>query len=724
MAMFFTDLEGTEFKSSPEGLIHLRCEELGPEPVAEIGISAVTADRPEEAMPARVVMVQYRYEGVNFVAECPIVSIEGLVKAVNKSHHFQCTLKITNRLARGAYSVSVFLRSPAGGNPRFLIPGIFYKHNRPAKCNRKYPGYTPEPSKDAEDPFLGPEWSFRSDRCAEPAVFGWTDDLSLAMAAPPVFDKGQSGVFFSAKDGRMEIGVNFPYREEPAKYSFCYETGTAPERTFFYMNRGEAFSVTFDLAIGKRDLHGYAPFLRTIYERDRSAIPTRPWMDADHACQLASYGLYKWHYDREESALWETCSFDRYFGKKNGYVDRASMHTAWVSGAPTAMAQLWQGRAVKNDDYLAAGTRVLDKIASGTGLTGTFFPCLVSGKGWTGGWNPRDNWAQARTCAEATLFLLRALRLELSYGAAHHAWGDAVRKSLDFAVKIQRADGHLGSYYNMDTGEVEEWEGAGGLLWTAALIGGSVFFGEPRYREAAIRAGHCYASYLEDEFLYGAPEDVHLTPTSEDGYNALISYTLLGEITREEEWLKMAKAAADWLLTFRFTYNTRLPQFSILSQYDFRTKGGDVASPSNQHLHFYGLVCHPELMKLGQYLKDDYYIRRATEHLEFCHQFIARDDGDFGARKGMVPEQFYHTDWWQPKGHLLALSHAWCAGLLLYANLWEKECLKQSTIRLNQPDEPGTTPTHGARTARVPTTSGGPTTEEMPPSERETLFDL
>jgi hypothetical protein len=33
----------------------------------------------------------------------------------------------------------------------------------------------------------------------------------------------------------------------------------------------------------------------------------------------------------------------------------------------------------------------------------------------------------------------------------------------------------------------------------------------------------------------------------------------------------------------------------------------------------------------------------------------------------MVSERFYQTSCFQAKGMLLTLSHAWCAGLLLYA---------------------------------------------------------
>lgn len=719
MALMFNVLEGVEFSNNDQGNLKVICRKLSEEPLGWLDFIAYSAEKPEDRIPVKVRMVQQQHAGLTFVADSPVLSLEGRITPEDRgSNHFHIKLIVTNRGPRGAYSLSVRLTTRCENMPRFMIPGIFYKHNRPPECSKKYPGFVMD-GNSGGDAFLSNYWAFRSDRCAEPAVFGWNDHYSLCLATSPVFEKGQSGVFIRGEDQKMEIGLHYPYSEEPVKYSFCYDTGTAPEYTFFFLERQEDFDLNFEFSFGRRDLHFYSYVLRTIYERDHHNRNTHPWMNADTASELASIGLFKWHYDHAEKVLWETASFDKYYTKKpDGYAERLSMHTGWVSGAPTACALLWWGRISDNNNYIEAGISVLDKVSSGTAPCGTFYPAWVHGKGWTGGWNPQNDWLQARTSAEATLFLIRAIRNELKYGHVHQKWLDAVKSSLDFAESIQRQDGHFGSYYNMNSGEVMEWEGAGGLLWIAALIAGAFVLEDQRYLDAAVRAGYAYASYIEDEFIYGAPEDVHLTPTSEDGYNALISYLLLGESTHHEEWYNLAAKAADWLLTFRFSYNTRLPQFCILSEYDLHSKGGDIASPCNQHLHFYGLVCHPELMRLGKYLNDDYYIQRSTEHLEFCHQFIARDEGDFGARKGMVPEQFYHTDWWQPKGHLLALSHAWCAGLLIYANCWEKENLGESSIRLHQAaakKESGKDE-ESSRQSR--------TTEEMPPSERETLFDL
>ncbi|NMC82642.1 MAG: hypothetical protein GYA63_07315, partial [Armatimonadetes bacterium] len=68
--------------------------------------------------------------------------------------------------------------------------------------------------------------------------------------------------------------------------------------------------------------------------------------------------------------------------------------------------------------------------------------------------------------------------------------------------------------------------------------------------------------------------------------------------------------------------------------------------------------------------RDDFYFARARDHLFCFRQFIAREDGDFNARRGMVPEQWFHTDWTHPKGYILPLAHAWCAGWTVWIEDW------------------------------------------------------
>jgi hypothetical protein len=269
----------------------------------------------------------------------------------------------------------------------------------------------------------------------------------------------------------------------------------------------------------------------------------------------------------------------------------------------------------------------------------------------------------ARTLAEATLFLHRAVVAERAAGVSRDAWERAVRSNLDVAVKSQNADGNLGSMLHAEDGRVLSREGAAGLTWVAALAEAGDL--DPAYLPAAVRGGEHYAHFVDEEFLHGAPEDVDLAPTSEDGYAAILAYTALWRVTREARWRDLARRAADWMLTFRYSYDVRFDPRTLLGAYGFRSRGADQASPSNQHLHAYGLICLPEMVELAEATGDAYYLERTRENLACFRQFIAREDGDFNAYKGMASERYYQTACFQAKGMLLTLSHAWSVGVLL-----------------------------------------------------------
>lgn len=551
------------------------------------------------------------------------------------------------------------------GRPDWMIPGAFYKENRFEKNLRRYPRYDYRGG-DPEQ-MVSDYWSFRADRAALPAVFAWNDGLCGALCVDETSALGLNGLGFRGNPEGTRIWLNFPYREEPVTFVGDPMPKPADIATHRF-EPGERVTLELKVYAAPPDPHAYDPFVRRMYGLHAKEHALHPWMGLEEAAELTAHGLYTWHYNAEEGILYETAAFDREFNNNvKGMGDRPHMHVGWVSGAPYAHALLAYGRRKGLPAYADAAVRVLDKIASGLSPSGIFWASWIAGRGWTAGWNPKSTWLQARTIAEATLFMTRALAFERERGIEHPEWERAVRSNLSFAAARQREDGNFGSYYHCETGEVEEWDGAGGMLWIAALLEGAALLGESSYAAAAVKAGAYYGRFVRDEYIYGAPEDVHLTPTSEDAYNAVAAYVHLYEFDRNPEWLDLASSAADWMMTFRWTYNLRFPKHSLLAQYDFRSRGADQASTSNQHLHNYGLFCVPEMLRLWKHTGDRYYLDRTRDHIACFLQFIAREDGDFNAYKGMVTERFYNTNCFQPKGMMLTLSHAWCVGLVLYA---------------------------------------------------------
>lgn len=557
---------------------------------------------------------------------------------------------------------------PTGpGEPWWLVPGAFYGENRPAECRQVYPRFAPG-AVDAADHagMVSDHWEFRADRAATPAVFGWSGSGGAALVADETTALSMTGLGFGhdAPAGQGHVHLTFPFREGPISYD-----GSAvprqPEAATYTWRSGERIEVELAVYPLTADRHEYAAILREEHARQAANAPLRPWVGIAEAATLAAEGLRRWHY-AEPGVLLETVAFDRGISGQDGLpVDRRAMHVGWISGLPWAYALLAHGRRVGAADHVGAAENVIDFICANLSPSGTFWGTWYADGGWSQSWSPHPYGLHSRTLAEATQFLVRALDLGDDLPAAKPAWVRAVRSNLDTVTARQRPDGNLGAAHHALTGEMLSWAGCAGLAWVGALAEASSW--DATYLAAARRAGEYYAPFVLGEFLHGAPEDVDLAPTSEDGYVAVMAYLALYRRTAEPRWLDLARRAADWMLTFRYAYNTSFPPETLLGKYGFATRGADNASPANQHLHAYGLICTAELAELSAACGDPYYVERAREALACFRQFVARFDGDFNAYRGMVSERYYQTACFQPKGMLLTLSHAWSVGVLLLA---------------------------------------------------------
>ncbi|WP_194420921.1 hypothetical protein [Microbacterium abyssi] len=560
-----------------------------------------------------------------------------------------------------AAAIRISVKVPDATAPWWLIPGLFYGDGRPAANDRLYPRFEAgAATPDQRDGFVSDEWHFRSDRASTPVVFAWPapDRAGFAVSAAPSTPLGLTGVGFALRDGAAVLSATFPAREFPVTYY-----GDADPRPAEVLQHRFAAGESVDLVVRVHELtpdrHDYARVLRELHSDSAASAPLRPWVDIPTAAALSAEGLHRWHYDPDPGILLETAGFDREISGRDGNsVDRQAMHVGWVSGIPWAYAMLRHATRTDDEPLRAAAERVIDFCTADLSPSGTFWGVWYRESGWTQSWTSHRRGLHGRTLGEATQFLVRALTL-----TDRDDWRSAAASNLDAVVTRQRDDGNLGSIHHAETGEVLTWDGSAGLAWAGALAEAADW--DERYLAAAVRAGRWYARFVLDEHLHGAPEDVDLAGTSEDGYVAVMAYMALHRATGDTEWLDLARRAADFALSFRYTYDVDFPATSMLGIFGFGTRGADQASPSNQHLHAYGLVMTNEMLQLSDALGDKHYRERALESLACFRQFVARFDGDFNAYRGMVTERYYQTECFQPKGMLLTLSHAWSAGVLL-----------------------------------------------------------
>ncbi|MGN6502850.1 MAG: hypothetical protein ACTHKX_08110, partial [Pseudolysinimonas sp.] len=554
-------------------------------------------------------------------------------------------------------AVRISVRIPAV-EPWPMIPGAFYGENRPAANDRVFPRYAP----GAGDPaaMVSDEWHFRADRAATPVVFCWAGpgEGGLALGTTEMGQLGEQAVGFAVRDGVAVLSVTAPAREFPVSYY-----GDADPRPAEVLRHrfapGEQVQLHVTVHPVTADRHDYARVLRELHVP--AAAPSHPLPSLDEAAAIAAEGLTRWHFDPDPGVLLETVGFDRELSGRDGRsVDRQAMHIGWISGIPWATALLQHARRTGDERAEQVAVRVLDFCTAELSPSGTFWGTWYRDSGWTQSWTRHPRGLHARTLGEATDFLIRALALR-----DDPVWRAAARSTLDAVVARQRADGNLGAVHHAETGEVLSWEGSAALALVPALLAAEHW--DPRYRPAAERAGEYYAEFVLGEYLHGAPEDVDLAPTSEDGYVALMAYAALYRATGVARWLELARRAADWMLTFRYSSDVAFDPQTLLGVYGFRTRGADQASSSNQHLHAYGLICTAGLLDLSEWTGDPWYRERALETADCFRQLLPARDGEYNAYRGMITERYYQTECFQPKGMVLTLSHAWSAGVLLQA---------------------------------------------------------
>ena len=521
--------------------------------------------------------------------------------------------------------IRVELELPPTDDPRWLVPGVFYGENRVEACTRLYPRFTPgrvDVSRMESD-----AWSFRADRCATPAVFARGGGLVTTETSP----LGQSGVGFAYRDGRPALWLDFPYREEPLRYDGS-ETPAPPDVRTYRWQPGER--VELALRAERRRLAARALGATAPRRCGRRGLG----LGARRRRRSPRTGLHRWHFRPDPPRLIETAAFDRDGVGERG--DRDAMHVSWVSGAPYAYALLRHGRRVGDAEYVARGRGRARphrrQPHARPGRSGRNGRATAAGRGAgtpTTRAPTRARSPTPRCSCSAPEGAGRRPRARISTSPGAHS------------ATTERCQPPCTSR----PATAVSWDGTAGMSWIQPLV-------EAGHLEEAARAG---AYYRRFDHWYGAPEDVDLAPTSEDGYAALQAFVALGD-------LETARRAADWLLTFRYSYDVAFPETTILGRYGFRTRGADQASPANQHLHAFGLMCLPELVRLGRESAKSATVASARENLACFRQFIAREDGDFGAMKGMAAERYYQTDCFGPKGMLGTLSHAWSVGALLY----------------------------------------------------------
>lgn len=606
---------------------------------------------------------------------------------------------------------------PTGlANPWFMIPGFLYGENRrkDQKASKRYPRFDAAVSTPRHEEMESSWWDFPADRTAAPLVYVHDGERCFTVASDPHYTldgQGQSddpepqvGVGFGFDGTAGYIRMTLPACEEPFTYTTLpLEPATIRRLRLEPGDRLSGCLRIYDFA-GVR--HDYQRVLEHEYEIVSPRYPIAPLPEIEPLVADATRGVIQGHYHEAGNYFIYSRPYDpvveQIANSRGITMEWHQMNVGFVNGFVMTHGLLEAAAITGNDEARDVAIRVADRICmEGVSPSGLFwadfmpetvetpngsFPNPLFREGrreWGSGWLAENSWVHSRTIADACDHLAAMIR----HDQEHHPdnpslklWKRALLGNLQTALDLQLENGSYGQYYNAETRQVVKEDGCGGLLWIPAMIKAcEIGLGdqdlEGRLRESVVRAGDGYASYVEAEYIWGAPED-NDSPTSEDGMNAALAYCELYRFTQEERFLRLAQLAADWMLTFRMIYNEILPPDSLMGRYDMRSRGSDYASTSNNHPHVFEVLVTRHLCDLTRWTGNSYYRDRARDHWAFVCQHLSRCHGMYNGFRGAMAEQFYwcnYGSWsnWQPpayhynKGNMASFTAVWCIGMIL-----------------------------------------------------------
>jgi hypothetical protein len=189
-------------------------------------------------------------------------------------------------------------------------------------------------------------------------------------------------------------------------------------------------------------------------------------------------------------------------------------------------------------------------------LQGTGYD-LATGKPWNHVW--LAPWL--RNATEDMRVLMRAYRRERAHGHLHPEWYNWVKTYVDWLILQQRADGSFPRRWKVGSNEVEEPTGTASYCPVPLLIMISEETGDPKYAQAAIRAGEYVWSNWGTRglFIGGASDNPNITD-KEAGMLSMEAYLSLYDSTKDKRWLERAQAAGNFAESWIWIWNLPMPQ--------------------------------------------------------------------------------------------------------------------------------------------------------------------
>lgn len=627
-----------------------------------------------------------------------------------------------DHLEGGEFFATLSLNLPEViGAPFWCIPGLFWGDNRDDSTGQYFQRY----DRRARPPgkFVSDLWEFHIWRTVQPLVAchdgenWWILEVAPHMQVAQVEQSEGSGLFpvsigFEGADGGTRLLASLPPRERPYRPTGTEQTFAKHEKLTLPARAKIFWKFRFvRLAGGQRTL---LSFLKLRYHESAEPVEIAHGSGGKNRAIVNATrdALLHWHYDSRLRFFRYTVSFDRCAQQiaelSGGSIDRLEMAIGWASGWVVFEALLREHAALGTRASRDAvcdvwGALQQQELVSPSGYwwtrfrpTGESYRFLRAGDGtevrvFDANWMPAPGNLHLRTLGDAVRRACRALRESGgSLPFARELAGQCVRQA-EMVAGLARSDGWpLPMCVDPVTGRPGAQRGSAAMIWLS-VWSELHLLGLWDDLEILRQGADVYRRSVEVGELFGAPEDVGECMSSEDVYLAVNAYMDVARVTRSSGDLETAALAAEWLYLWRKSFSHVMDPRTTLGVYKLKSRGGDVASFKNQHLHVYGLDVEDSLLELSRVTNDDCWRSLADDHYTFASQLVPLVDGQFNGYRGMVAEQFYFVDW-SPFGNSVALfeeddrssefscgphhrnngnvsgfSHAWCTSFVLAA---------------------------------------------------------
>ena len=259
---------------------------------------------------------------------------------------------------------------------------------------------------------------------------------------------------------------------------------------------------------------------------------------------------------------------------------------------------------------------------------------LATGKPWNHIW--LAPWL--RNATEDMRVLVRAYRRERTHGHLHPEWFNWVKTYVDWLIQQQREDGSFPRRWKPGSNEVAEPTGTTSYCPVPLLVLMTEETGDPKYKEAAIRA----AEYVWTNwgkrglFIGGASDNPNITD-KEAGMLSMEAFLSLYESTKDPTWLERAKAAADFTESWIWIWNVPMPLDADNSKLHWKkgvptigVQGITARGPGGVDEYLDWAV--PSYAKLYSYTNDQHYLDVARLLLHDTKSMVALPGRLYGMR--------------------------------------------------------------------------------------------